>query len=98
MNKIKWTVGHHIIQRTHGGSNHPQNIHYRSEVFERAYHAIFENNLPIDRIQRILDLDSQVYNPEVVSELNWLIERVRREWADAYDYRCLKRNNIFNKK
>lgn len=98
MNKVKWTVGHHIIQRMHWGSNHPQNIHYRPVGFERAYHAIFEDNLPIDRIHRILSLDSQAYNPDVVSELNWLIEKIRNEWADAYDYRCLKGNNIFTKK
>ena len=97
MNKVKGVVGHHIIQRTHGGSNHPQNIHYRPVAFERAYHTIFEDNLPIDRIQRILNLDSQAYNPDVVRDINSLLDTVRKEWADAYDYRCLKGNNIFTK-
>lgn len=91
-------IKHHIAQRTHWGSNHPQNLHARTIEFERAYHTIFPCMLPIDRIQKILDLDSQVYNPEVVQEVNKVIEQVRKDWIDAYDYRCFRWNNVFTKK
>lgn len=95
-NKEDIEVGHHIIQRFYGWSNHLQNIHRRPQSFEHAYHILFPTMLPIERVQEILNLDSTAYNPDVVKELNQAIARVRREWIEAYDFRCFKEKNVFN--
>ena len=90
-------IKHHIVQRKFGWSNHEVNLHTRDQRFERAYHLLFPDMLPIERINRILHLDSTAYNPDVVREVKRVIDEVRSEWIDAYDYRCFKWNNIFNK-
>jgi hypothetical protein len=46
--------------------------------------------LPIERVNRILELDETVYVPDVAQVLKDAIQEVRNEGAEAYDYRCLK--------
>ena len=88
-------IWHHIIQRWNNGTNHPNNIHKRDERLERAYHTVFPwLILPVERIQRILDLDKTAYNPEVVAEIERVIDEARRAREDAYDYRCIKKKGL----
>ena len=73
------TIRHHIIQRKFGGSNHDLNLHTRDERLERAYHTVFPDMLPIDRVNRILELDKSVYVRDAAQVLKDAIEEVRRE-------------------
>lgn len=88
-------VKHHVIQRFHWWSNHEQNLHARTQQFENAYHTLFPTMLPVDRIKRLLELDSQAYNPDVVREIQRVVDSVSKAGIDAYDYRCLKWSNVF---
>lgn len=90
-------VKHHIIQRFYGWSNHEKNLHTRTQRFENAYHTLFPTMLPIERIQKLLSLDSQAYNPDVVREIEKVCKQVEDAWIDAYDYRCFKWKNVFTK-
>jgi len=91
MNKIR----HHIIQRKFGGSNEEVNFHRRDQRFETAYHTVFPDMLPIERVNRILELDSSAYNPDLAQVLKDAINEVRREGINAYKELCFKKNNIF---
>jgi hypothetical protein len=51
--------------------------------------------LPIERVNRILELDSSAYNPDLAQVLKDAINEVRREGINAYDERCFRFNNIF---
>lgn len=90
-------VKHHIIQRFYGWSNHEQNLHSRPQRFEQAYHTLFPTMLPIERIQRILELDSTAYNPDVVRQIEKVVEQVKREGIEAYNYKCFRERNVFTK-
>lgn len=85
------TIKHHIIQRWSNWSNHPDNLHVRDQRLERAYHTVFDwVMLPIDRIQRILNLDKTAYNPEVVAEIEKVVNEAREAREDAYNPNCIK--------
>jgi hypothetical protein len=73
------TIRNHIIQSKFGGSNHDLNLHTRDERLERAYHTVFPDMLPIDRVNRILELDESVYVRDAAQVLKDAIEEVRRE-------------------
>ena len=90
-------VRHHIIQRMYGWSNHESNLHSRPEYFENAYHTLFPQMLPIERIQKILSIDSTAYNPEVVREINKVVEQARRAGKEAYNPICFRERNVFDK-
>ena len=91
-------VRHHIIQRLYWWSNHEENLHPRTVEFEKAYHTLFPEMLPIERIQALLQLDSTAYNPEVVRIINKVCDSINKAWIDAYNPICFRQRNIFTKK
>ena len=90
-------IGHHILQRKFGGSNHPDNIHYRDEVTERAYHHLFPVGweLPALRISRILEMDASAYRDAVAERLYRVIGDIHDLGPDAYKPTTLKKRNVF---
>ena len=84
-------VRHHIIQRASNWTNHADNLHRRDQRTEAAYHTLFPwVMLPIERVQRILNLDSTAYNPEVIAEINMVVNEAREAREDAYNPECIK--------
>lgn len=85
-------IKHHIIQRASNWSNHPDNLHTRDERLERAYHTVFDwVMLPVERIQKILNLDRAAYNPEVIKEIEKVVNQARWIQLEAYNPNCIKR-------
>ena len=91
---------HHKIHRSDGWSNHHDNIEIVTWVVHEAIHTLFseQNSLPIDKINRLLQIDYSVYEPEVVEMIYKTINEVKELWIEAYNPKCFNDKNVFTKK
>lgn len=83
---------HHIIQKKDGGSNYSWNLIRLDVWLHNAIHKVFPDpyTRPIDRINRILEIDHTVYNPEALNILRETLWIIWNMWIDAYDEKCIR--------
>lgn len=66
---------HHKLPESFGGNLRPNNTISLRQNIHRSLHTIFENDTPIQRIRRLIEVDKTVMRPEVYQAINETLKR-----------------------
>lgn len=67
---MRWiTTEHHLLPKSKGGSNKSINLIRLQDSFHKAFHRVFENKTPIEQLEYIKALNSNVLNVEVIHRI-----------------------------
>lgn len=73
---------HHKLPESFWWNLRPNNTVNLRQNIHRSLHTIFENDTPIQRIRRLIEVDKTVMRPEVYQAINETLKRF--EWLIEY--------------
>ena len=73
---------HHKLPESFGWNLRPNNTINLRENIHRSLHTIFQNDTPIQRLRRLLEVDKTVMRPEVYLALSDTLKKF--EWIIEY--------------
>lgn len=82
---------HHKIPHAFWGNLKPDNAIHLRENIHRSIHTIFQDDTPIQRIRRLLEVDKSTMHPEVYQVLHETLRKY--EWILEHD---VYRPELFN--
>jgi len=85
---------HHTIPKSKWGTSHYNNLLKLKDVKHRAFHVVFENDLPHEQIETLLDLNWNALNYEFTQDITEFLKE--RTIEDIYNGKCYI-ENIINK-
>lgn len=63
----------HLIPRSRGGSNHPDNVPMWDEEYHADWHKVFSNMTPSEQLAHVANLNASVLRKEFVELLSLLL-------------------------
>lgn len=82
MRHIQPITVHHKLPESFGWNLRPNNTIQLRQNVHRAVHQIFEDDTPIQRLRRLLEVDKTVMNPWVYLEISNVLRKF--EWIIEY--------------
>lgn len=87
---LSMLIHHHRYPRQRGGSNDNVNLQLVQREQEQKMHWFFSNDITHEKLYRILNWDSPIINPDVITG----IERIIQEAGmDMYNKKAYKSNH-----
>lgn len=76
----------HLIPRSRGGSNHPDNVPLWDEDYHADWHKVFSNKTPAEQLAHVINMNASVLRKEFV-ELAALLLSIDEK--DIYQPQCV---------
>lgn len=76
----------HLVPRSRGGSNHPDNVPMWDEEYHADWHKVFSNMTPAEQLAHVVNLNASVLRKEFV-ELAALLLSIDEQ--DIYQPQCI---------
>lgn len=76
----------HLVPRSRGGSNHPDNVPLWDEEYHANWHRVFSNMTPMEQIAHVVNLNASVLRKDFL-ELAALLLSIDEN--DVYQPQCV---------
>lgn len=89
---------HHKIPESFGGNLRPNNTVNLKENVHRALHTLYQDDTPIQRIRRTLEVDKTALRPDIYLALSNTLKRF--EWIielEVYEPDCFNADKFFTR-
>lgn len=88
-NKNPYTT-HHLLPKSKGGTNHPDNKLRLRQNQHRALHCLFDNLTPLQQLEFILDLNDSCLQWDFVQDIENVIDGYKEDvyqiWIKKWSY------------
>lgn len=73
--KNKIVTSHHKLPQSYGWYWNPNNLVLLRDSVHRWIHSVFQDDTPIQRIRRLIEVDKTVMRPDVYQAINETLKR-----------------------
>ena len=77
----------HLVPRSRGGSNHPNNVPLWNEKYHEDWHRVFSNMTPAEQIAHVANLNSSALRKDFLELLALLLSI---DEGDIYQPQCVE--------